>query len=115
MNPAGETAALFVYGSLLDRGLRERLLGRAVSTSPTGLPDYERRRGRHYYVVKRDGARTDGFLLEGLGPSDFELLDRYEDVPRLYVREQVGVIDEHGASRGCWLYLPAAQLLSDPD
>ncbi len=113
MNAADESAGLFVYGSLLDSDLRERLLGRAVPGSLTWLPDYERRRGRYYYVVKWDGARTDGLLLQGLPPRDFELLDRYEEVPRLYARERVEVIDEHGASRGCWLYLPTARLPGD--
>jgi gamma-glutamylcyclotransferase (GGCT)/AIG2-like uncharacterized protein YtfP len=115
MNPADESAALFAYGSLLDSDLRERLLGRAVPALSASLPDYERRRRRHYYVVKRDGARTDGLLLEGLGPRDFALLDRYEEVPRLYVRERVDVIDEHGASRQCWLYLPTPRLLNARD
>jgi len=112
MNSDDESGALFVYGTLIDRDLRERLIGRAVSASPALLPGYERRRGRHYYVVKRDGARADGLLLEGLNERDFALLDRYEDVPRLYVRERVEVIDEHGAARRCWLYLPTARLLS---
>ncbi|HXR25836.1 MAG TPA: gamma-glutamylcyclotransferase family protein [Candidatus Binataceae bacterium] len=113
MNSADESAALFVYGSLIDSDLRERLLGRAVAASSAWLPGYERRRGRHYYVVKHDGARTDGLLLEGLGPRDFALLERYEEVPVLYVRERVEVIDEHGATRSCWLYLPTARLLGD--
>jgi len=115
MNSVDESAALFVYGALLDRSLRERLLGRAVLASSAWLPGYERSRGRHYYVVKRDGARTEGLLLEGLGPRDFELLDRYEEVPSLYVREQVEVIDAQGANRCCWIFLPTARLLDASD
>jgi gamma-glutamylcyclotransferase (GGCT)/AIG2-like uncharacterized protein YtfP len=104
--------ALFVYGSLIDSDLRERLLGRAVSTSPAWLLDYERRRGRYYYVVRCEGARTPGLILDGLTERDFEILDRYEERPILYVRERVQVIDANSDVRSCWLYLPTAKLLS---
>jgi len=110
---SAEESTLFVYGILLDEKLRERLLGRAVPAVSARLPDYERRRGRYFYIVKSDGARTPGLVLDGLLANDFEILDRYEDVPRLYVREKIDVIDEHGASLRCWIYLPSALLLRD--
>jgi gamma-glutamylcyclotransferase (GGCT)/AIG2-like uncharacterized protein YtfP len=113
MTPEDDASALFVYGTLLDPGLRERLLGRQVAATPGRLHGYERRRNRHHYVVRSSDAETPGLLLEGLEARDFEVLDRYEDVPRTYVRERVEVVDEGGTSRRCWLYLPTTQLLGD--
>ncbi len=113
MSPEDDSSALFVYGTLLDTSFRVRLLSHEVANTPARLPGYERRRNRHHYVVRNSGAETPGLLLEGLDARDFEILDRYEDVPRLYVRERAEVIDERGARRRCWLYLPTAQLAGD--
>lgn len=115
MRSEDDTSALFVYGTLLVPDFRERLLGRQVTATPASLPGYERCRNRHHYVVRCSGAETPGLLLEGLDARDFEILDHYEEVPRLYVRERVDVIDEHGALRQCWLYLPTARLVDTPD
>ncbi|HTY56998.1 MAG TPA: gamma-glutamylcyclotransferase family protein [Bradyrhizobium sp.] len=104
-------STLFVYGNLLDAQLREKLLGRAVRVASATLPNYERRRGRYYYVVKLDGAQTPGQILEGLSADDFTILDRYEDAPRLYVREKVDVISEQGTNVNCWIYVPSEATL----
>jgi hypothetical protein len=92
--------------------LREKLLGHAPPAVSATLPDYERRRGRYYYIVKLDGAQTPGLILDGLVAGDFEILDRYEDVPRLYVRETIDVIGGDGTSIRCWIYLPSQLLLT---
>ncbi len=115
MSTTDDSAALFVYGSLIDSDSRERLLGRAVSASPAWLSGYERRRGRYHYVVRCEGARTPGLILDGLTERDLEILDRYEETPILYVRERVEVIDAQGARRCCWIYLPTARLLDASD
>jgi gamma-glutamylcyclotransferase (GGCT)/AIG2-like uncharacterized protein YtfP len=108
----GARSLLFVYGSLLEASVRERLLGRPVRTLPARLPDYERRRGRYHYVVKRAGREVEGRLILGLDRSDFERLDRYEEVPFLYTRERVEAIAGDGERLRCWLYVPTPRLLA---
>ncbi len=104
-------SALFVYGSLLDAAHRAAVLGREVGAAPARLAGYERRRGRHFYLLARAGAQTEGLVLSGLDDRDFAVLDRYEEVPRLYTRERVAVVGAGGAAIECWVYLPAAALL----
>ena len=109
----GEDSSLFVYGNLLEASLRDRLLGHPVRTLPARLPDYERRRGRYYYVVKQAGRETAGLVLLGLDAADFKVLDRYEEVPRLYTRKRAEVIG--GGPRQpmrCWLYVPTPRLIA---
>jgi gamma-glutamylcyclotransferase (GGCT)/AIG2-like uncharacterized protein YtfP len=105
--------ALFVYGSLVDVAHREALLGREVAAAPARLAGYERRRGRYFYIVACAGAETPGLVLSGLGESDFAVLDRYEEVPRLYTRIKVEVADAAGAALRCWVYIPTPALLGD--
>jgi len=102
---------LFAYGSLLDPARRESIIGRPVETVPATLLDYERGRARHYYIRRRPGISTPGLLLLGLMPMDFRLLDRYEEVPRLYTREKIEVLDAEGKSFRCWTYLPTTTTL----
>jgi hypothetical protein len=108
-----EETRLFVYGKLLEEPVRRRLLGRTIALEPATLPDYQRRLGRYFYIIKIDGARTPGSILDGLSAADFEVLDRFEDVPRLYLREKIDVLDAQGASVRCWIYLPSNLLLRD--
>jgi hypothetical protein len=49
---------------------------------------------------------TDGAILEGLDARDFEILDAYEDVPRLYTRERIEVLTVDCRRIECWIYLP---------
>lgn len=108
-------ARLFVFGSLLDPTLRAQLLGRAVATLPAILRDYERRRAQYFYVARRSGNAVSGLVLLELTPRDFAVLDQYEEAPRLYTRELVGV-DREGQSLGCWIYLPTLVMLApNPD
>ena len=106
-----DCGALFVYGSLLDEARRAEVLGRKVAATPARLAGYERRHGRYFYIVERVGAETRGLVLSGLGERDFAVLDRYEEVPRLYTRAKVEADDASGAALGCWVYLPAPTLL----
>jgi gamma-glutamylcyclotransferase (GGCT)/AIG2-like uncharacterized protein YtfP len=102
---------LFVYGSLLDASHRAALLGREVAAAPARMAGYERRRGRYFYIVERAGVETAGLVLSRLGERDFAVLDRYEEVPRLYTRVKVEVTDAGGAALRCWVYLPTPALL----
>jgi gamma-glutamylcyclotransferase (GGCT)/AIG2-like uncharacterized protein YtfP len=107
---------LFVYGSLLDAAHRATLLGREIAAVPARLAGYERRRGRYFYIVARAGAEIVGLVLSGLGERDFALLDRYEEVPRLYTRERIEVADAGGGGTlQCWIYLPTPALLEPKD
>ena len=109
---AGEDSSLFVYGKLIEASLRDRLLGHPARTLPARLPNYERRRSRYYYVVKQAGRETAGLVLLGLGAADFKVLDRYEEVPRLYMRERAEVIIGEGQRLRCWLYVPTPRLMA---
>ncbi|MGZ6242602.1 MAG: gamma-glutamylcyclotransferase family protein [Candidatus Binataceae bacterium] len=100
--------ALFVYGSLLDEAHRTALLGREVACAPARLGGYERRRGRYFYIVARAGVEVAGVVLNGLGERDFTVLDRYEEVPRLYTRVKIEVAAAGGVALRCWVYLPHA-------
>jgi gamma-glutamylcyclotransferase (GGCT)/AIG2-like uncharacterized protein YtfP len=112
---ADSDGALFVYGSLLDAAHRAALLGREVAAAPARMAGYERRRGRYFYIVERAGVETAGLVLSGLGERDFAVLDRYEEVPRLYARVKIEVIGADGAKLRCWVYLPTAALLERKD
>jgi gamma-glutamylcyclotransferase (GGCT)/AIG2-like uncharacterized protein YtfP len=107
-----EQQSLFVYGSLREASIRDELLGRAVRTVSARLPGYERHHRRYFYVVRRAGAQTTGLVLKGLSTPDFEILDRYEEVPSLYTRRQVEVVDAKGRRLRCWTYLPTLRLIA---
>ncbi|HJU28992.1 MAG TPA: gamma-glutamylcyclotransferase family protein [Candidatus Binataceae bacterium] len=107
MKQPDEASTLFVYGSLLDPALRERIIGRRVATIEATLHGYERGRARHYFVRKRAGAATPGLLLLELDRRDFGVIDEYEEVPTLYTREKVEVSIDGGRVR-CWAYLPTS-------
>jgi gamma-glutamylcyclotransferase (GGCT)/AIG2-like uncharacterized protein YtfP len=107
-----EPRSLFVYGSLLDAAHRASLLGREVGGARARLEGYMRLRARYFYIVKQAGAVVEGLVLDDLDERDFALLDRYEDVPRLYTRATLAVAGGDGAELRCWIYLPTAKLLS---
>jgi gamma-glutamylcyclotransferase (GGCT)/AIG2-like uncharacterized protein YtfP len=97
--------ALFVYGSLLEEATRERIVGHRVEVIEARLIGFERRPGRYHYIVRADGAETAGTVILGLTSEDWRRLDAYEEVPRLYTREEVEVVTSGGPLR-CWVYLP---------
>jgi gamma-glutamylcyclotransferase (GGCT)/AIG2-like uncharacterized protein YtfP len=108
MNAAFDETALFVYGTLVYPATRERVLHHPVEAVAARLPGYRTGRRRYPYIAPKRGAETRGFILRGLSEHDFELLDEYEEVPRLYTRGQVEVIDSEGAAIRCWVYKPTA-------
>ena len=97
---------LFVYGTLINPAERLRLLGRPINASPARLVGYTRGRKRHYFVVKKTYAVTDGAILEGLSARDLAILDQYEEVPTLYTRERIEVLSPDDRKIECWIYLP---------
>lgn len=106
-------SVLFVYGSLLDAAHRVEVIGREVATTPATIRGYERGRSRHFYLRKRRGRETQGLLLLGLTAPEFAILDRYEEVPVLYTREQIEVSGADGSPVRCWAYLPTPRVLRD--
>lgn len=102
---------LFVYGSLLDPACREGLLGHPVAARPAHLEGYRVAHGRYFYLVAAPGARTEGLLLLDLSAADFAILDRYEELPRLYTRESAEVIAPSGEKLACWVYMPTRTLI----
>jgi gamma-glutamylcyclotransferase (GGCT)/AIG2-like uncharacterized protein YtfP len=100
------TLPLFVYGSLIDPVHCAQVLGYFADAVPAVLYDFERGHSRHWYVRRREGARTDGLLLANLNARDYATLDLYEEVPTLYQRAQVEVAVRDGQTVRCWIYLP---------
>ncbi|MGO9607384.1 MAG: gamma-glutamylcyclotransferase family protein [Candidatus Binataceae bacterium] len=97
---------LFVYGALMNPAERLRLLGRDVPASPARFNGYARGLKRYFFVTPKQGAEVSGEILAGLDMADFRILDRYEDLPRLYTRESIEVVDTAGNPVQCWIYLP---------
>jgi gamma-glutamylcyclotransferase (GGCT)/AIG2-like uncharacterized protein YtfP len=112
MDKPDAAAMLFVYGSLLDPAQREAIIGRRIDTMPATLHNYEPGHARYFYVRRRPGARTAGLLLLNLTPDDFQALDRYEEIPRLYTRDKVEAFDSDSNPVRCWIYLPTVLTLS---
>ena len=112
MDKPDEATTLFAYGSLLDPVRREKIIERRIDTIPATLPDYELGRAHYFYICKHPGISTAGLLLLNLTQRDFQVLDRYEEIPRLYTREKVEVFDQSGYPVRCWVYLPTALVLT---
>jgi gamma-glutamylcyclotransferase (GGCT)/AIG2-like uncharacterized protein YtfP len=100
------TLPLFVYGSLIDPIHRAKVLGHLADGVPAILHGFVRGRSRYWYIRRREGAETAGLVLSDLDARDFATLDHYEDVPTLYIRDQVEVAAMDGTHIRCWVYLP---------
>lgn len=111
MHKSGASGSLFVYGSLMQPDLRRRLLGREVAAQPAYLRDFERRRGRYFYVERKPGTVVEGHILSPLTADELCALDRYEEAPRLYTRRRLTVHERDGRARRAWVYLPTRLLL----
>lgn len=96
------TAQVFLYGTLLDPGVLERMAGRrglARRLRPARLPGYRRAalRGTPYPTLFRDPrAATDGAVLR-LGPAAMARLGAYEGA--LYRLRPVRVLTGRGGAR----------------
>jgi len=94
---AHPTRNVFAYGTLIEPGLLdtvlghkhlgERLAARLVGYERISVPSYA-----YPYVVLRPGVSVDGVLLMDLSAYDMQALDRYEEVESgVYRRETVEV------------------------
>jgi gamma-glutamylcyclotransferase (GGCT)/AIG2-like uncharacterized protein YtfP len=91
------TRHVFVYGTLIEPGLLDTVLGHKHlgERLAARLVGYERICAPTYaypYVVPTPGASVDGVLLMDLSAYDMQALDRYEEVESgVYRREAVEV------------------------
>lgn len=100
---------LFVYGTLQDERLVERLLGRRLAWRPAVLEGYCRMLDASigYPVVHPlAGSSVDGRLLEDLDHETLAALDAYEG--REYRRVTVRVQTSDGRAVEAFTYVPAA-------
>jgi gamma-glutamylcyclotransferase (GGCT)/AIG2-like uncharacterized protein YtfP len=98
---------IFVYGTLQDDQLVQRLLGRRLPWQPAVLEGYCRTLDASigYPVVHPlAGASVDGRLLEGVDQDALAALDAYEG--REYRRVTVRVQTSDGRSVEAYAYLP---------
>ena len=92
-----ELHELFVYGSLVDPGCLDDVLGHAHQGERLAarLVGYERRKTDAFaysFIVSAAGRSVEGVLIMDLSPCDLRALDRYEDVDAgLYQRRLVEV------------------------
>lgn len=101
------TSHLFVYGTLQDEALVQRVLGRRLSWQPAVLEGYCRTLDASigYPVVHPlAGSSVDGRLLENLDPDALAALDAYEG--REYRRVTVRVQTSDGRTVEAYTYVP---------
>ena len=101
------TSRLFVYGTLQDEHLVERLLGRRLPWQPAVLEGYCRMLDASigYPVVHPlAGASVDGRLLDGVDQEALAALDAYEG--REYRRVTVLVQTSDGRAIDAYAYVP---------
>lgn len=89
---------LFVYGTLLDQEIFQRVTG-VRRQGVAGVPaDYERRpvRGEVFpAIIARSGATVSGLVYADISPAVMDLLDQYEG--ELYQRREVVIrLVDHG-------------------
>lgn len=110
---AGHTP-LFLWGTLLDRDVLERLLGRRVSArelEPARLPGYQRvaaEKSPYPVLVPAAGAAVDGLLWLCPSRRDLRRIAHYEDDYRAVLFE---VLTASGRRVPAWLYTAREGLL----
>lgn len=93
---------LFAYGTLMDKRIMFRVVGRSISTAvPATLHGYRKWETSLGYpvVLPEAGASTAGMVFFNMTPADWKHLDEYENVtgnPPSYVRKLVSVQGAHG-------------------
>lgn len=100
------TDRLFVYGTLQYPDLLQHLLGRTPPLQPAILRHYARytiQNERYPGIIPENGQQTEGSLIIGIQPHEWERLDQYED--DLYERHIVHVFLENGAQTTAQAYI----------
>ena len=98
-------ATLFVYGTLLDDAQVRAVTGRTFRRRPALLAGHRRvwPAGRYPYLVVDPATSAAGSLLDGLDAAAIAALDSYEDVGRLYDRDEI-VVTCDGEPVACFVY-----------
>ncbi|MCU0515084.1 MAG: gamma-glutamylcyclotransferase [Anaerolineae bacterium] len=95
---ADATEALFVYGTLRDAAVQQRLIGRTLAGTPERLTGYRRYDHLDYPVVlPQAGGVVDGLLLL-ITPAELSAFDAYEGTTYQRVRVTLA------GGRSAWLY-----------
>jgi gamma-glutamylcyclotransferase (GGCT)/AIG2-like uncharacterized protein YtfP len=97
---------LFVYGTLMDDALVDRLTGRRFPKERARLAGYRKMTppGGYPYIVPDATAAVEGFVLLDVDTDALRILDAYEDEGRLYRRSTV-VITLDGRSVEAMAYV----------
>jgi gamma-glutamylcyclotransferase (GGCT)/AIG2-like uncharacterized protein YtfP len=99
---------LFVYGTLLDDKIQQRVFGRNPLQDAARLPGWRvvprAVRGKYPGVVQQAAATVAGALLR-IDRQELLRADEYEDAPRLYRRQRVTARCGPRQTR-CWIYVP---------
>jgi gamma-glutamylcyclotransferase (GGCT)/AIG2-like uncharacterized protein YtfP len=99
-------ANLFVYGTLLSKGIWKSIVNREYSSDSAVLKVYARKkvkRKNYPGLIKRDGSKVEGMIYYDVSEEDFRNLDAYEGEE--YVRKKVYVLLESGKGVDCFTYL----------
>lgn len=94
---------LFAYGTLMDKRIMVRVIGRSLPTAvPATLHGYRKYETTLGYpvVLPEAGASTAGMVFFSVTPADWKRLDEYENVntsPPAYYRRLVTVQGAHGS------------------
>jgi len=99
---------LFVYGTLRDDAVVQRLLGHRLFGRPAVLTGFRRAvdSGHGYPVIHpEEGATVPGTLLDGVDTEALAILDDYEGVH--YRRIVVEVVTLDGRALDAYVYVPA--------
>jgi gamma-glutamylcyclotransferase (GGCT)/AIG2-like uncharacterized protein YtfP len=92
---------LFAYGSLVDPGcldevLGYRHLGERLTARVTGYRRITSATYPYPYIVEATGHYVDGVLFMDLSPSEVQVLDRYEEVDAGIYRRQLIEVEAWG-------------------
>lgn len=93
---------LFVYGTLMESQVQQKIIGRSVPGEPDSLAGYEKDRirlgGGVYPIVRpRANSSVEGVVI-AVSPAELELIDQYET--DAYRREKVVL----ASGRRAWVY-----------
>ena len=108
---------LFVYGTLKDRRLIQRLLGRSLGEPSVAIiPECTTVSSKRGYpvLIPNANSRVEGVVWQGLTDQDFAILDRYEgchvDTP-VYHRERRQVVID-GKTEEVWVYFGTSTFIT---
>lgn len=101
----------FAYGSNLDLSHMRRLCGWHCHVLSRGtLENYELGLDHRGYgnICQKQGEKVLGIIYE-IDTHCIEALDEFEGSPKVFARQEVGVIDEQGNPLKAWVYIEAVE------